>query len=130
LLPWTRYAPPMTFIDSGAPLQKALEWSNSAGTDHSVLQRINLAVSGILFHIDKAKGDTQSEVWNAQMSLVWLRSEPVEKWYMSLPRLQQMHFCTLLRHISSRCREIGQHDGYFIALNYAVRGSFPSPCCY
>ncbi len=124
LLPWTRYAPPIKFIDCGAPLQAALQWSSPDKTGCTVLQKIDIAVAGILCHRGEACSQA-SEAWNAQMSLAWLKSAPVEKWYMSLTQLQKMYLCTLLHHISSRCHEISQHDGYFIALNYAVRWLIP-----
>lgn len=118
LLPWTRYAPPITFIDSGAALQDALQWSGRGKTGCSVLWKIDTAFSGILYR----QHDTHDLVIvpKAHKSLGWLKSAPVEEWYMSLTQLQRMYFCTLLHHIASRCLEIGQQDGCFIALNYAV----------
>lgn len=118
LLPWTRYAPSITYPAGNIGLRTALVWSTWGSATRSVRSILDRAVRGILSRHEYARDMDLPQ--KAQSSLQWLASKPVEDWYWSLTGLQHRIFCTLLYHISLRCRLIGRDNGCFIALNYAV----------
>lgn len=47
-------------------------------------------------------------------------TDPVAHWYLHLYPAQKKSFCMLVRHFCIEVGRIGQEDGFFIALNYAV----------
>ncbi|GAA5993575.1 hypothetical protein JCM10908_000119 [Rhodotorula pacifica] len=119
LLPWVRSAPALTYpTGKTAP---AMTWTRNPGA--SVEGVLENATKGILQQGDKISDRNEREhalLTRAGGSLDWLGSEPVRRWYLSLATDARKTFSTLLHHIAKECHRIGQADGYFIALNYAM----------
>lgn len=122
------YAPPRNFPQPYALPHAGLPWYGEEGVE-SIHNWIQAAMWRIQLHRD-AVADAgwvvnvlPTEVWKC---FAWLRGTNIQDWYDTLHRVQKRSFCMLVRHIALECGRISREDGCFIALNYAVRGSFCS----